>query len=184
MFEGYERSFVSGKKFLLFSKREWGKPLRPKRSKKYEFPEFENITDDLDLVALVLASEHKNLNADYFSRSELVQAVLSQYINLLILNTPLPKMRVLFLSRSLIGLKNTIVGHMIYSALANKKGEILSDKDIKELDLSDNPLRDNDECLDLVATAVLYNFMFPKTVADIQKNSSRGRYVCKYGVLV
>lgn len=173
MFEGYERSFVSAKVSPIFKTR-MGKAIASKESKKYEFPEFENITDDLDLVALVLASEHKNLNADYFSRSELVQAVLSP------IHKPFNIEHAVAEDESLISqpffnrTKNTIVGHMIYSALANKKGEILSDKDIKELDLSDNPLRDNDECLDLVATAVLYNFMFPKTVADIQKTAAEG----------
>lgn len=172
MRDGYERSFVSAKVSPIFKTR-LGKAVASKKESKYQIPEFENITPDLDLVALVLASEHENLNADYFSREELIQAVSSP------IHKPFNVEHTVAEDESLITqpyfnrTKNTIVGHMIYSALATKDGEILSEEDVKKLDATDNPSREKEDCIDLVAAAVLYSFLFPKTVADIQEAAEK-----------
>lgn len=174
MFEGYGHSFVSAKVSPVFRTR-LGKAVASKQESKYQFPEFANITPDLDVVSIVLASEHENLNGDYFSREELVQAFATP------IHKPFNIEHTMAEDESLISqpyfnrTKNTIVGHMIYSALATKDGKILSDKDIEKLDKTDDPSRKHEDCLDLVSAAVLYGFVFPKTVADIQDAADKGQ---------
>ena len=63
---------------------------------------------------------------------------------------------------------------MVYSSIADKEGNVLDDE-LSKLDSEDNPCRSNDECIDVVATAVLYSFIFPKTVEDIVKASEKGQ---------
>jgi hypothetical protein len=130
--------------------------------------------DDLAYVKFILASEHENDNADYFRRSELIRAwatprhkpfnvehnieEVGSYISQPLFNTT----------------KNTIIGHIVDSALATKDGTILTPSEIADLDQTDDPNRAPEESLDLLASAVLYDFCFPKTVDDIKQMAEAG----------
>lgn len=172
MLDGYEKTYVTAKVSPVFS----GDNFKTVASKKkYSMPQVDNLSPDLVPVNIILASEHENLNGDYFSREEIINAC----------KTPIHKpfniehtmsedesyISQPFFNRS----KNTIIGHMVFSAIADKDGNVLTDKQVAKLDKKDDPNREDSDCLDVVATAVLYNFIFPKTVADIVKTSENGQ---------
>lgn len=172
MLDGYQKTYITAKVSPVFT----GENFRTVASKKkYEMPDVPFLSPDITPVNIILASEHENLNGDYFSRDELIKAC----------KTPIHKpfniehtmsedesyISQPFFNRS----KNTIIGHMVYSSIADKDGNVLDDEAISKLDSEDNPCRSSDECVDVVATAVLYSFIFPKTVEDIVKASEKGQ---------
>lgn len=172
MLNGYDKTYVTAKVVPSFDIENFKAVAS---GKKYNMPDVENMSLDLTPVNIILASEHENLNGDYFSREELIKSF----------KTPIHKpfniehtmsedesyISQPFFNRS----KNTIIGHMVYSAIADKNGNILSDSDIEKIDSNDDPKRSFNDCIDIVATAVLYNFIFPKTVSDIKESSSNGQ---------
>lgn len=173
MKDGLFKTYVTAKVSPLYSKDI--KKTVASKDKKYEIPELDNITIDLAPFKIVLVSEKENLNGDFFNRSELIQARGTP------INKPFNIEHTVSEDESYISqpyfnrTKNTIVGHMIYSALADKSGNVLSDKEIEKIDASDNPNRDDKDCLDIVAVATLYQFYFPKTVADIKESSEKNK---------
>lgn len=172
MLEGYQKTYITAKVSPAFSVDNF-KTVASK--KKYDMPTVDFLSPDIVPVNIILASEHENLNGDYFSREELIKAC----------KTPIHKpfniehtmsedesyISQPFFNRS----KNTIVGHMVFSAIADKDGNILDEGSLKNIDQNDNPNRKEEDCIDLVATAVLYNFIFPKTVSDIITASEKGQ---------
>lgn len=165
-FEGYQKTIVTAR--LMRDKAHKAIDFPSNKAKASEIPE-EYCMPDLLYVKFVLASEHENSNADYFSRSEMVQARHTP------IHKPFNVEHMLeedgsYISEPLFNqTKNTIIGHMVSSALAKKDGTILTEEEIAELDLDDNPARAKEEQLDIIGSAVLYKFCFPKTVADIEE---------------
>ena len=129
---------------------------------------------DLFFVKFVLASEHENSNGDYFSRSELISAQNSPRHKPFNIEHTISETASYITAPLYNETKNTIIGHIVGSALAKKDGTILTAKEVKELDQTDDPSRPHDDSLDLVASAVLYSFYFPETVADIDRMSEEG----------
>ena len=172
MLEGYQKTYITAKVSPAFSVDNFKTVAS---TKKYDMPTVDFLSPDIVPVNIILASEHENLNGDYFSREELIKAC----------KTPIHKpfniehtmsedesyISQPFFNRS----KNTIVGHMVFSAIADKDGNILDEGSLKNIDQNDNPNRKEEDCIDLVATAVLYNFIFPKTVSDIITASEKGQ---------
>ena len=129
---------------------------------------------DLLFVKFVFCSEHENINGDYFPRSELVKAFQTPQHKPFNIEHMLEE-KGSYISQPLFNeTHNTIIGHIIGCALAKKDGTVLTDKDVEELDRSDNPARAYDESVDIIGSAVLYDFYFPKTVADIEKMAEEG----------
>jgi hypothetical protein len=163
---GYEKTLVTARLDAIGSKK--GRALAA-----VDVP-LEYQSPDLTYVRFVLASEHENKNADYFSRTEMIQAYRTAA------NKPFNVEHNLeedqsYISRALFNqTKNTIIGHTVDYALATKDGNIISEDDIDKLEQDDNPVRAKEETLDIVASAVLYNMYFPKTVADIVEMSEAG----------
>lgn len=172
MLEGYERSFVTAKISPVFYKNE-KRAVANKES--YSFPDIEGLTPDLAQVNFILCSEHENLNGDYFRRDELINAYKTP------VHKPFDIEHTIAEDESYISqpyfnrTKNTIVGHMVYSSIAKKDGTILSDKEIASLDMKEDPNRPEKDCLDVVCSAFLYDFLFPKTVGDIIETSEDGK---------
>lgn len=172
MFDGYEKTYITAKISPSFSCDNF-KTVASK--KKYNMPSVEFLSPDLVPVNIILASEHENLNGDYFSREELIRACKTP------INKPFNIEHTMAEDESYISQpffnrsKNTIVGHMVFSSIADSDGNVLDDKAIAKLDKEDNPNRDKSDCIDIVATAVLYNFIFPKTVADVISASDDGK---------
>ena len=129
---------------------------------------------DLQFVKFIMASEHENLNGDYFSRNELIKARHTPQHKPFNIEHVVEETSSYITAQLYNSNKNTIVGHIVGSALARKDGTILTEKEVSELDKTDDPKRPHDESLDLVASAVLYNFLFPATVADIREMSESG----------
>jgi hypothetical protein len=131
-------------------------------------------SDDLDFFKFVLVSEHANINRDYFLRSELIAAS----------KTPIDKPFNIehtieesgsYISEALFNnSKNTIIGHMTDSCIAMKDGTVISEDELESFDKSDDFNRADAESIDLIASAVLYGFYFPKTVADVKKLANKG----------
>lgn len=170
MFEDYQRSFVTAKICPAFYKSD---KRAVAKKEGYKIPDIDGLTLDLAQVNFILVSEHENLNGDYFSREELLKSYSTP------LHKPFDIEHTISEDESYISqpyfnrTKNTIVGHMVYSSLATKDGKILSEKEINKLDKKDDPSRANEDCLDIVCSAFLYDFLFPKTVADIIELSEK-----------
>ena len=173
MFEGYQRSFVTAKICPVFYKNE--KRAVAKKEESYNIPEIDGLTPDLAQVNFILASEHENLNGDYFRRDEIIKAYATP------VHKPFDIEHTIAEDESYISqpyfnrTKNTIVGHMVYSSIAKKDGTILTEKEIAKLDTKEDPNRPKEECIDIVCSAFLYDFLFPKTVADIIESSEAGK---------
>ena len=171
MFEGYERTFVAAKISPCFDTEKF---FSIASKGKYDIPK-QDVTPDLLPFNIVLASEHENLNGDYFSREELISARKTP------INKPFNVEHMVAEEDSYITqpffnrTKNTIIGHMTFSSLAKKDGTVISDDELKKMDKSDDPCRKEDECIDVIASAVLYYFIFPKTVADIKETSEKNK---------
>ena len=129
---------------------------------------------DLKFFRMILASEHENKNGDYFSRSELIKAVKTP------INKPCNIEHEVEENNSYLSYfgfntnKNTIIGHMVGSAIATSDGTILSDSELRDIDKTEDPNRSKDELLHIVSSAVLYDFCFPETVTDITKKVEAG----------
>jgi len=171
-FQGYQRTLVTARLMLHEpSSDELAKASRAVAG--MDIPEGADMPDLL-FVKFVLASEHENSNADYFKRSELIKAR----------KTPMHKPFNVehnieedgsYITQPLFNqTKNTIIGHMVDSAIATKDGSILTDAEIEVLDLEDDPTRAKEDSLDILGSAVLYQFCFPKTVADIKEMAEAG----------
>lgn len=129
---------------------------------------------DLTFVKFVLASEHENINGDYFSRTELVEARETPSHKPFNIEHTLEE-KASYISSPLYNeTKNTIVGHIVGSVLARKDGTVLTEDEVAELDMADNPKRPYEDSLDLVASAVLYKFYFPNTIADVEDMAESG----------
>lgn len=131
-------------------------------------------TPDLLFVKFVLASEHENSNADYFKRSELIKARHTPKYKPFDIEHNIEESGSYISSPLFNQTKNTIIGHMIDSAVATKDGTVLTEEEIAELDISDDPTRAREDSLDILGSAVLYKFYFPKTVADIEEMAESG----------
>jgi hypothetical protein len=165
MREGYQRTFITAKLCPSFGNDSFKAVAS---EKKYDIPKLDGITPDLELVHMVLASEQNNLNGDFFNRSELIMAAKTP------INKPFNIEHIVSEDESYVSqpifnrTKNTIIGHMINSALAKKDGTIIKDEEIDDIDKTNDIKRAKEDCLDIIASAVLYSFIFPKTVEDIK----------------
>lgn len=134
----------------------------------------EFASPDLLFVKFVFCSEHENVNADYFPRSELVRAYQTPQHKPFNIEHMIEE-KGSYISQPLFNeTHNTIIGHMVGCALAKKDGTILTDEEVAKLDATDDPNRAYDDSVDIVGSAVLYDFYFPKTVADIEKMAEDG----------
>jgi len=170
-FGDYQRTFVTAK--LVLDRNPLGFKLLPKAEASLKVPaDFDS--PDLTFVKFVFASEHENGNADYFPRSELLKAMATPRHKPFNIDHTVEE-EASYISAPLFNnTKNTIIGHIVDSTIATKDGAVLSSEDIAKLNQDDDPSREHDESLDLIASAVLYKFCFPKTVADIEKMSEDG----------
>ncbi|MGQ4893450.1 MAG: hypothetical protein ACP6IQ_02355 [Candidatus Njordarchaeia archaeon] len=129
---------------------------------------------DLLYVKFVMASEHENDNGDYFLRSELIKSYKTARHKPYNIEHKVEE-KGSYLTQALFNeTKNTIIGHIVGSSLAYKDGTILSEEEIEKLDKTDDPNRPEEESLDLLASAVLYKFLFPATVKDLKDMASTG----------
>jgi hypothetical protein len=168
---GYQRTLVTAK-LMLDKQKKQSFRLTPKAVASDVPSEFD--MPDLLFVKFVLASEHENDNGDYFSRSEMLKAYATPRHKPFDVDHHIEEAGS-YISEPLYNeSKNTIIGHIVDSALAKKDGTILTKEDLKEIDKTDDPCRSDDDSLDLVASAVLYQFCFPKTTADIKEMAEDG----------
>lgn len=130
---------------------------------------------DLSYRMFVLASEQENKNGDYFSRSQLIASRNTPVYKPFDVEHKLKEVASYITSPLYNQNHNTIIGHMVHSALAKKDGTILSEDDIAKLDATDDPKRKHEDNLDLVCGAVLYSFYFPETITDLLAMAEDGR---------
>ncbi|MCK9279282.1 MAG: hypothetical protein M0P71_01450 [Melioribacteraceae bacterium] len=130
---------------------------------------------DLSYRIFVLASEHENKNGDYFSRSQLLASRNSPIYKPFNVEHKLKEVSSYITSPLYNQNQNTIIGHMVHSALAKKDGTILSEDEISKLDTTDDPKRKVEDSLDMVCGAVLYSFYFPNTITDLLQMTEDGK---------
>lgn len=130
---------------------------------------------DLLPVKFVLASEHENSNGDCFLRSELIQARATPRYKPFNVEHAVEESGSYITQPLFNASKNTIIGHIIDSSLAAKDGTVIAEEDLESFDATDDVNRPGAESLDVLATAVLYSFYFPKTVSDIEVMASQGK---------
>jgi hypothetical protein len=134
----------------------------------------DGVNPDLCWVQFILDTEGANLNWDYMPRPELVKGYVTARFKPMDMDHIVEedKRSLLHTAKSPRG-KNTIFGVMTHSALAWADGTLMSDKEIKGLDLADVMNRKSSEKVAVVAWAALWNFMFPETVKDVVKYAEK-----------
>lgn len=148
---------------------------------------------DLVHVKFVLDTEGGNSNWDYMPRAQLLASHATAVFK------PIDMDHTIIEDSSMVGMKkdqppvrNTICGVMTATALAwAKSGELLTDKETKDLDLTDDWHRKDEEKIAVVAWGALYQFLFPKTVASLTEAIDDGdmyvsmeRWIKQYDYLV
>jgi hypothetical protein len=168
--EGYELTFVKARLDL--------DPARCKAvaSRKLTMAADEAGLNSVDLlpVKFILVSEHENDNGDCFLRSELIQARVTPRCKPFNIEHMVEEAGSYITQPLFNASKNTIIGHITDSYLAAKDGTVISEDDLESFDATDNVNRTSTESIDVIATAVLYSFYFPKTVSDIEIMASQG----------
>jgi len=126
---------------------------------------------DLVHVKFILDSEGPNNNWDYMPRAQLLAAHgTAVYKPIDMEHVIVEDNSMTFMSKDRPPVRNTICGVMTATAVAwASTGEILTEKEIKGLDLSDKWDRPDEDKIAVVAWGALYSFLFPKTVADLTK---------------
>lgn len=122
---------------------------------------------DLTYCMFVLASEKENTNGDYFSRADIINAKNSPAYKPFNVEHKLTEASSYITAPLFNKNENTTIGHIVHSAIARKDGTVLTEKEVSDLDMTEDPNRNDEECLDIVCGAVLYSFYFPKTVSDL-----------------
>jgi len=130
---------------------------------------------DLTWVQLILDTEGANANWDYMPRPALARHFATA------LYKPFDMEHVVQENGSMVGMDkrcppvvNTIYGVMTHAALCWADGSVLSDSQVAELDLADDPGRPDDQKLAVTTWAALYSFLFPKTVSAVTEAIARG----------
>ena len=131
---------------------------------------------DLAWAKFVLDTEGGNANWDYMPRPALTRHFgTAAYKPFNVEHVVAEDKSMVTMDRYNPTIKNTIFGVMTSSALCSVDGEPLSADSIKNLDMKDDPNRDQKDKIGVCAWAVMYPFLFPKTVADVIKSAEDGK---------
>ena len=123
---------------------------------------------DLIHVKFLLDTEGANKNWDYMPREQLVRGHATAVFKPIDMEHIIKEKAPMGSVTPDANVANTICGVMTATALAwAKSGNLLSPKEIDDLDLTDRLDRPDDEKIAVVAYGALYCFIFPKTVAAL-----------------
>jgi len=130
--------------------------------------------EDLAYLKFVLASEMENYNSDYLPRSEIVANFGTARNKPFDIEHVIEEEGSYITDKEFNQTKNTIIGHIVDSAVAQKDGTVLAEESLATFDDKDDPSRPYEDQIDIVGTGVLYKFLFPQTVADIIDLADKG----------
>jgi len=132
-------------------------------------------SDDLTWVSFILDTEGGNLNWDHMPRDVLVKSYASiMYKPMDIDHVIEERASMVYGDRKNPPVNNTIHGVITHAALADAKGNLLTDEQIQNLDLTDDPNRAAEDKICVVAWAALWSYLFPKTVNDVLVEIGQG----------
>lgn len=141
--------------------------------KKYYWQDAEN--PDLVWVNFILDSEGANLNRDYMPRSQLLASYhTAKYKPHDMEHIIREDDSMVYMDKRNPPVKNTICGVITHTALADWKGNLLTDKQIAALDKSDDPDREDKDKVCVVAWCALYYFLFPQTISHLVQTLASG----------
>ena len=131
---------------------------------------------DLVFVKFVLDTEGGNGNWDYMPRAQLIKSHATAIFK------PIDMDHTIIEDNSMVGgvkdhppVRNTICGVMTGTALAwASTGALMTEKEINDLPLDDDWHRKDEEKIAVVAWGALYQFLFPKTVANLTESINSG----------
>ncbi len=165
----YLRSWARAK-VLLASEKDFPAPIqRATAEVERQLHWKDGRNPDLVHVKFILDTEGANNNWDYMPRSQLLASHATAIFKPLDMSHVIKESAsMMYMSKDDPPVKNTIYGVMTATALAwAESGDLLSEDEIKKLDMTDDWHRPNKDKIAVVAWGALYSFLFPKTVADI-----------------
>ena len=132
---------------------------------------------DLVHVRFILDTEGANANWDYMPRPQLLTSHGSAVFK------PIDVEHVIAEDASMVQMaknqppvRNTICGVMTHTAACwANSGELLTEKELADLEKTDNWDRPDDQKVAVAAWGALYKFLFPKTVANLLESIDAGQ---------
>jgi hypothetical protein len=128
----------------------------------------DGINSDLVYTQFLLDTEGPNLNWDYMPRPVLMASFKTAKLKPLNHDHMVKESAsMVFSNKDYLPARSTIFGVMTSSALSDAEANVLGEKEVGELKTDDVFGRPDSDKLCVVAWAVMWNFLFPKTVGDV-----------------
>ena len=128
----------------------------------------DGVNTDLVYTQFLLDTEGPNLNWDYMPRPVLMASFKTAKLKPLNHDHMVKESAsMVFSNKDYLPARSTIFGVMTSSALSDADGNVLGEKEVSALPTADVFGRPDTDKLCVVAWAVMWNFLFPKTVGDV-----------------